>query len=272
MRIFQFCLTAVSFSAISLPAFATQVPVNTLPAAQSSTSCGKRAGDTVIEYTSGSASGCTGSRDSNEWSGLVDTANGGIALASMTLHSDMPFSEGAGAALKYYFNLQLIDPKHELIDLGLIPVLIDARLRAFANAPFDIVRSSITISSYSGPLFPSKGVAVCSNDCGINSGAEEYEGKIAMLMALDSVFSVELQALVVAGPGESFANASADPYIYVDPSYEYASYFNVVLSEGVQNGSPAAVLEPATWAMMLGGFGAVGSAMRNRRKSAVAFS
>jgi len=32
------------------------------------------------------------------------------------------------------------------------------------------------------------------------------------------------------------------------------------------------VPEPASWAMMLGGFGLVGGAMRSRRKAAVSFA
>jgi len=36
--------------------------------------------------------------------------------------------------------------------------------------------------------------------------------------------------------------------------------------------TPPSVPEPATWAMMLGGFGLVGGAMRSRRKSAVTFA
>lgn len=37
------------------------------------------------------------------------------------------------------------------------------------------------------------------------------------------------------------------------------------------NAASAAVPEPASWAMMLGGFGVIGGAMRSRRKSAVSF-
>ena len=35
---------------------------------------------------------------------------------------------------------------------------------------------------------------------------------------------------------------------------------------------PAAVPEPASWALMLGGFGAIGGAMRSRRKAGVSFA
>ena len=51
---------------------------------------------------------------------------------------------------------------------------------------------------------------------------------------------------------------------YADsPGYAFNTRFDV---------SPAAAPEPASWAMMLGGFGAIGGAMRARRKAAVAFA
>ena len=39
----------------------------------------------------------------------------------------------------------------------------------------------------------------------------------------------------------------------------------------VTNGAPAAVPEPSSWAMMIGGFGLIGAALRRRRKVAAAF-
>ena len=38
------------------------------------------------------------------------------------------------------------------------------------------------------------------------------------------------------------------------------------------SGNPQGVPEPASWAMMLGGFGLVGGAMRARRKTSVTFA
>jgi len=43
-------------------------------------------------------------------------------------------------------------------------------------------------------------------------------------------------------------------------------------NDGTGGGGTGAVPEPASWALMLGGFGMVGGAMRSRRRSAVSFS
>jgi hypothetical protein len=86
-------------------------------------------------------------------------------------------------------------------------------------------------------------------------------------------------------------------YIFVNPAYtqyvsltfaaplttgsnalittDYKSYEcdNCTVVRSVVSGSAVsgAVPEPASWALMLGGFGAIGGAMRSRRKAAVSF-
>lgn len=51
----------------------------------------------------------------------------------------------------------------------------------------------------------------------------------------------------------------------------YTAYDNITFGSDVAGGG--AVPEPATWAMMIGGFGAIGGAMRyRRRKTAVSFA
>ena len=49
------------------------------------------------------------------------------------------------------------------------------------------------------------------------------------------------------------------------------THFHGTLETFVANGAVAPVPEAATWAMMLAGFGAVGAAMRGRRRMAVSF-
>lgn len=68
------------------------------------------------------------------------------------------------------------------------------------------------------------------------------------------------------------AAASADPVFSIDDP-TYAGFSIVGVPDGVAPpGGPAAVPEPAAWAMMVAGFGAVGGAMRRRttRRLAVA--
>jgi hypothetical protein len=57
-------------------------------------------------------------------------------------------------------------------------------------------------------------------------------------------------------------------------SISFAGVANQIVFDDVTFGSKdpgPKVPEPASWAMMLAGFGAIGSAMRSRRKAAVRF-
>lgn len=57
-----------------------------------------------------------------------------------------------------------------------------------------------------------------------------------------------------------------DPYIAIDPTFADAALYRVVFSAGTGNGGNA-VPEPATWLMLLIGFGFAGSALRQRRNA-----
>ena len=53
----------------------------------------------------------------------------------------------------------------------------------------------------------------------------------------------------------------------------FTAYDNITFGSAVAGGGSGAVPEPATWAMMIGGFGAIGGAMRyRRRKTSVSFA
>ena len=57
----------------------------------------------------------------------------------------------------------------------------------------------------------------------------------------------------------------------MQPSGSYPAYYDMKFATYV-DGEPSAVPEPATWAMMLMGFGLIGHTMRSRRKVAVRFN
>lgn len=53
----------------------------------------------------------------------------------------------------------------------------------------------------------------------------------------------------------------------------FTAYDNITFGSAVAGGGTGAVPEPATWAMMISGFGAIGGAMRyRRRKASVSFA
>ena len=77
---------------------------------------------------------------------------------------------------------------------------------------------------------------------------------------------------------DNFGSWTGD-YVYGDGAfYDYFSRYNT-LSTNLQDASRWSVAaattpapEPASWAMMLGGFGMIGGALRARRKSAISFA
>jgi len=70
------------------------------------------------------------------------------------------------------------------------------------------------------------------------------------------------------------ASAYADPYLYIDQAF-LADHptFSLQFSPFVGNDPAASTApEPASWAMMVGGFGMMGAAMRRRRRAAIGFA
>lgn len=64
-------------------------------------------------------------------------------------------------------------------------------------------------------------------------------------------------------------SAFVDPYLIIDPAYglidpDYASKYSLSFSQGAGNVAPG-VPEPASWALMIVGFGLVGAAARRRQ-------
>jgi hypothetical protein len=67
------------------------------------------------------------------------------------------------------------------------------------------------------------------------------------------------------------ASASADPYFFIDPAFllDHPG-FSLTISPGVENNPlDGGVPEPASWALMLTGVGALGIALRRRRANAL---
>jgi hypothetical protein len=99
-----------------------------------------------------------------------------------------------------------------------------------------------------------------------------YDPDVSFTMLTGALADVELYAQAATtqtSPAQSStATAYADPYITIDPVWLAAHPgYSLSFSAGIVNagpGSPAALPEPASWAMLLSGFGLVGVAMRRR--------
>ena len=64
-------------------------------------------------------------------------------------------------------------------------------------------------------------------------------------------------------------HAVVDPIFTIDPHYADSNLFTLDADGGPLKSATPSAPEPESWAMMLAGFGAIGGAMRNRRRTAV---
>ena len=110
------------------------------------------------------------------------------------------------------------------------------------------------------------------NDCSQTSNSST--SNVTVNLGNTSTFSGGFQlvdtplALITDHPYQVFLTAEMSlgdfpgtATAFVDPMVEVPDGYTLVLSPGISNGVP----EPATWAMMLVGFGAVGALARRRR-------
>jgi len=74
-----------------------------------------------------------------------------------------------------------------------------------------------------------------------------------------------------SGPTCSFLSLGSDDSQYVWTGVEGTTFCNAAGKCSTLGGPPGGVPEPASWALMLAGFGAIGTALRSRRRIAVSF-
>lgn len=100
-----------------------------------------------------------------------------------------------------------------------------------------------------------------------------YSGDIHFTAWAGDINSIGVSAQASSEGGYG-GSAYADPYIFIDPAFaatdpNYASDYALTFSAGAGNDPTGTVPEPATWALMLGGLGLIGSRLRRRRGAAV---
>jgi hypothetical protein len=112
---------------------------------------------------------------------------------------------------------------------------------------------------------------ICTLNCGAGTGVTDFNGTLyvdAVSGAINTVY-MDVYANAAGGPNASFSHVLADPILSIDPLTSNAAAYRLVFSDGIGN-SVAAVPEPASWALMLAGIGALGFAVGRRRKVAIA--
>jgi hypothetical protein len=153
-----------------------------------------------------------------------------------------------------------------------IPIEIDYALMQDSTGPYSgvISKAQIGVLNPGGSGYVGDGIKeICTIGCAGSGGdAIELEGTLSLSLFAGTQYTVNIFAEAVATAlGQStFASASVDPYIYIDPSFADAAKYSVVVSEGVANVDPslAVVPEPTSWAMMIAGFGLAGGVLRRR--------
>lgn len=190
----------------------------------------------------------------------------------------------ADAYAKYYFVLLSAFPTD-------VHVLIDANAQAggftsyFAEAEVFITAQDGSLNQSLASARACKNISGCGGNNVFNSG-----GKTAVTLAANKIYGIQLDVNGHTGNTESAFSAWADPKIYFDPAYDMPeglsfqfssnlpqealaslidlSAFPVATDDGP--GGIAGVPEPASWALMLVGFGGMGAMLRRRRALAAA--
>jgi hypothetical protein len=139
-------------------------------------------------------------------------------------------------------------------------------IRGTQNAFFNSGKPGQTVNAYSGLTGPiaygSQLMSGTSIYSGISFGFNLGNGRV--FLPTDYVSGTEIASTATY----QFSTLSSLGLILGDYVYAF-NRDSITLHIG--EAAPAAVPEPASWMLMLSGFGAIGAAMRRRRKVAVSF-
>ena len=145
-----------------------------------------------------------------------------------------------------------------------VPILVATNLTTNASS-FDHALGFASLFVHTS--FGDRQIAVCTdNTCGTTSTS--FSGTLAT--SADSgepadFLELEIEASSGDSPNSEWANASADPHIFIDPSFAGASQYSVELPAGVSNHLAP---EPSSLGLLLGGVSLV--ALRRRPRSRAA--
>ncbi len=170
------------------------------------------------------------------------------------------FNPGAGAFVgaSYSFQVNGGNPG------DVVPILISTSLSANASS-FSHAYGFAEVVVHTG--FGDTSVVVCTNGtCGTtNTSFSGTFSTSAFSGEAGDTIQLETEASSGDSPVAESANASADPFLFIDPSFAGASNYHIDVSPGVGNALPG-VPEPGT--LGLGGFALVVLARLSRSRPA----
>jgi len=181
----------------------------------------------------------------------ADTASATPNLAAATVTAQVfsparPGQVGAGANASVRYIFQVIGGQ-----LGdIVPIVVSASLSASASegvTDFHFANAQAALALYPISL-PSITEIVCTDGCamGTFSGAVSGHAKSGSV-GDELVLEVNVFASGMNRDHDEFASASADPHIFIDPSFPNANLYSIIVSPGVSNEEPGvtpAVPEP----------------------------
>jgi hypothetical protein len=182
-------------------------------------------------------------------SGRDASAIGSLALSpfvSLTAESnsgpinDM-FNPGAGVVVSVQDSFQVVGGNPS----DAVPIMIASGLTANASSMRHAFGFAETVV-HTG--FGNTSVVVCTDGtCGTTNTS--FSGTFAWFAQsgeAGNTIQLEVEASSGDSPLAESANASADPFIFIAPSFAGASNYSIEVTPGVGNGLPAAAPEPGT--------------------------
>jgi hypothetical protein len=235
------CLLAI----LAFALFSSSARANSLPSGTGYVQCSTKTG-IITDATSCNSSNDSGVVTYAPFAGVSGSANGQglVDVASVF------------GVLNYSFEVIGGNPG------DVVPVDVDAVLDAISNS-IGVVFSEITVAADT-----SAGVTICSSGCGVGDGETNFIGALKVDALSGTLYTnaihLEIEAGGARGASYNGGTASADPYIFISPTFQNAGEYSIEVSPNIGNVPASAVPEPSTWAMMLLGFAGLGWAAYRR--------
>lgn len=241
---------------------------------------GNSGGSAILTYSGPGLGGASGS---------IVAGGGQFVAASGHGGADglRDYSYGGGASGSLNYSVSVYGP-----DYASVPLILTGMLKADATASVFSTsyntRSSAHYSisflgdyAFTGGVMSAGVSCITSNpttQCGsvlfetdfnLASFTNYYDGTTAQVMLSANAFAVAYMELLPNGQlgsaGQADADALADPVITIDPTWSAQNPgYSVRFSHGFSNVTSNAP-EPASWMMMIAGFGIIGVTLRRRK-------
>jgi hypothetical protein len=247
-----------------------QVAVNTISANQS-TYAGEvsRTSTTMAPLTSTNGTGCERFGSCNDIAKTTVTGSpaSGVSAYAYNAANGLGNYATADASIEFTVSVGGLTDKTLLVPLVAIG---EVDLSASSeNAASDVY---IGISSFGvlggPPQFPEYHCGDTGDDCGVHPFQISFVLGFTDAVGYAGDVYLEAEARTFEGheSDSHFANTVIDPTFAIDPDFlrEHPEAY-LVFSDGIGNGGPGGVPEPASWALMIAGFGLAGAALRRRR-------